>query len=107
MASPVDLSRIHRVIRHYAARGLSFFYVCNHHEEVFTLCNRAVLMEDGKILKSLRSDQMNNDLMRRFPQGFVHSMNKGAAGEAVYKRADGKPVLEVHRLVQESIQNLK
>lgn len=106
VASPVDLSRIHRIIRHYAARGLSFLYVCNHHEEVFTLCNRTVLMEDGKILKTLRSDQMNNDLMRRFPQGFVHSIDKDSAGETAEDRRGGRPVLEIQKLFQESIQNL-
>jgi ribose transport system ATP-binding protein len=106
VASPVDLSRIHRVIRYYASLGLSFLYVCNHHEEVFPLCNRTVLMEDGKILKTLRADQMNNDLMRRFPQGFVHFIDNDSLQKATEKRRAEKPVLEVRNLCRETIKDL-
>ena len=63
-------------------------------------------MEDGKILKTLRSDQMTNDIMSGFPQGFVLSMNKNSAKSKPESRKRGRPVLKIQNLVQESIRNL-
>ncbi len=49
----VDVLKIHEIMRYYSNQGISFLYVCNHHEEAFEICTRAALMENGKILKVL------------------------------------------------------
>lgn len=48
-----DVLKIHEIMRYYTSKGISFLYVCNHHEEAFEICNRAAMMENGKILKIL------------------------------------------------------
>ncbi len=49
----VDVLKVHEIMRYYSKQGISFLYVCNHHEEAFEICTRAALMENGKILKVL------------------------------------------------------
>lgn len=49
----IDVLKIHEIMRYYSNQGISFLYVCNHHEEAFEICARAALMENGRILKVL------------------------------------------------------
>ena len=53
-----ELSNIHDIIRHYTRRGISFMYVCNQHEELFGLCDRVAIMENGKIQKIVTKQDM-------------------------------------------------
>ncbi len=65
--SVVDLALIHELIRSYAARGMAFLYVCNHHQETFTIATHAAIMEDGTIRKVLRPAQMNDMGWKHMP----------------------------------------
>lgn len=48
-----DLIQFQKLIKYYCDEGISFLYICNHHEEAFKICNRVSLMENGKIIKVL------------------------------------------------------
>lgn len=56
-----DLSKFHKLMKHYCEKGFSFLYICNHHEEAFKICNRMSLMRDGKILKVLDHKEFINE----------------------------------------------
>lgn len=57
--SAADLERFHSAIRYYALSGVSFLYICNHHEEIFRICDRMALMENGRIFRLLEKKDMN------------------------------------------------
>lgn len=107
IASPVDLARIHRLIRHYAAQGLTFLNVCTHHEEVFSLCDRALLMKDGRIVRTLLRDRMTDEVMRHFSRSFIRFV-PDAAGVKDHRpcAASGRPVFGVDRVCERSVRNL-
>ncbi len=64
--SASDLAGFHALIRHYAAQGVSFLYICSHYEEVFQICSQAALMENGKIIKVLDRENFMPEIMPRF-----------------------------------------
>ncbi len=107
IAGPVDLSRIHRLIRHYAARGLTFLNVCTHHEEVFSLCDRALLMKDGRIVRTLTRDRMTDEVMRHFTRSFVR-FEPDAPGAKEHRPPEtgARTVLRVERVRERSVRNL-
>ena len=49
--SAADLVQVHALLRRLCGRGVSFLYICSHHEEAFKICDRVALMRDGTILK--------------------------------------------------------
>lgn len=57
----VDVLKIHEIMRYYSEKGISFLYVCNHHEEAFEICSRAALMENGEILKVLDKSEFRDE----------------------------------------------
>lgn len=64
--SAADLVRFHRLIRHCTGKGMSFLYICNHHEEAFQICTRISMMRDGKILKVLTRDDFRDELVLHY-----------------------------------------
>lgn len=60
-----NLSRFHDILRHYSARGITFLYICSHHEEAFPLCDRVALMKNGEIKKIIQQQDFNAHLLRR------------------------------------------
>ncbi len=49
--SDQELKKIHGILRHYAAQGMSFLYIASHFEEVRQICHRTALMMNGVIIK--------------------------------------------------------
>lgn len=80
--SAADLVKIHRLLRHCAAQGMSFLYICNHHEEAFTICDRVTLMEDGKALKVLDRPDFRDETVLQFSCEFFRGSGAGGHGEA-------------------------
>jgi ribose transport system ATP-binding protein len=64
--SSVDLIHFHSLMRLFCQKGLSFLYICNHHEEAFKICNRISLMKDGKILKVFDQKEFPTENMLPF-----------------------------------------
>ena len=46
-----ELVRLHTILRHYAAKGISFLYITFHHEEARMFCDRTAFMVNGQITK--------------------------------------------------------
>lgn len=49
--SDVELEKLGAILRHYAARGMSFLYIAAHFEEARQICGRTALMLNGQIIK--------------------------------------------------------
>lgn len=56
-----DLEAFKRLIVKLVQREYSILYIGNHHEEVFSICNRVALMEEGKIIKVFEKNEMSNE----------------------------------------------
>lgn len=66
-----EVDRVVSVIRILASRGMAFLYVCNHHQEAFHYCDRCFLMKNGRIVKCLEKEQMNDAIMERYSYAFT------------------------------------
>ncbi len=105
-AGPSDLPKIQRLIRHYARRGVTSLYICNHHQEVFGFCDRCVLLENGAIIKNLYRDQMNEKIITRFPQGFFRDLSLREFETSAVGKSDVKPVFYTENLKEQSIDGV-
>jgi ribose transport system ATP-binding protein len=74
--SAVELSNFHEFIKRYSQKGISFLYICNHHEEAFKICDRLCLMRDGKILKMFDQNEFQNESMIPFYMGEYANIEK-------------------------------
>lgn len=66
IVSDAELDTLHRILRHYAQRGISFFYVSQHYEEIRQICGRAALMVDGQIVKVLSTREAAPEMINCF-----------------------------------------
>lgn len=55
-----QLAAVFKLIRELKKRGISFLYVCNHHEEGFRIADRGLLFMDGRIHKVLETDELTD-----------------------------------------------
>ena len=69
-----DLIRFQELMKHFAAKGFSFLYVCNHHEEAFKICDRLALMENGRIIKVLDKRDFTRHKMNPYYIGVYPGM---------------------------------
>lgn len=53
-----DILKLRDMMRHYAAQGFSFLYIGNHHEEVLHICDRLLVMKNGRIIKDIRDSRI-------------------------------------------------
>lgn len=56
-----DLERFQKIVSDYAKEGISFLYICSHHEEAFPFCDRMLLLEDGYLVKVFEKDEMTDE----------------------------------------------
>lgn len=61
--SRVELLNFHEHLKYYSSKGVSFLYMCNHHEDAFKISDRMLLMRDGSILKIFDKSQFHNKNM--------------------------------------------
>ncbi len=64
--SAADLIKFHALIRYFSQKGISFLYICNHHEEAFKICDRLSIFENGKIQKIFESREFKRDKIKPF-----------------------------------------
>ena len=57
-----ELEQLHDIIRHYAAKGFSFLYICPHFEEVNNICDRAAMLTNGRIWKIITKEKMSREV---------------------------------------------
>lgn len=51
--SKAETSRFQELLHYYVNKGCAVLYISNHHEEVFQICDRVMIMENGQILQVL------------------------------------------------------
>ncbi|MGI6269725.1 MAG: sugar ABC transporter ATP-binding protein [Candidatus Howiella sp.] len=86
--SATDLRAFHRLMRHFAESGVSFLYICNHHQEVFSICDRAAIMEDGQIRKFLDPDEMTDQMIEHYCASFSKRLIREEKKLALAKQQD-------------------
>lgn len=69
-----DLKRFQDLVQTYAQQGISFLYVCSHHEEVFPFCHRTALFADGYFVKIFEKEEMIEEKM----EPYTIQIGKGA-----------------------------
>ncbi len=73
LISTTDLIRFHRLMQTYTGLGVSFLYVCNHHQEAFSICDKICLMENGKALKVLGKNEFIEEKILPFTNEFYQN----------------------------------
>ena len=58
LINEAELGKLHAILRHYAAEGFSFLYVCFHFEELLQISDRTALMMQGRVVKLLEGSEM-------------------------------------------------
>lgn len=58
LINQTELGKLHAILRHYAAEGISFLYICFHFEELLQICDRTALMMQGRVIKLLEGGEM-------------------------------------------------
>lgn len=69
--SASELTQLHRILRHYTKRGLSFLYICQHHEEAICFCDRFAMMSGGQLLKSFYPEEMELDIAQVYSRAYL------------------------------------
>lgn len=59
--STTDLVKFHKMIDSLKNQGISFIYMCIHHEEAFAICDSLAIMENGSIIKKMQKKHFNDD----------------------------------------------
>ncbi|EET58654.1 prevent-host-death family protein [Marvinbryantia formatexigens DSM 14469] len=62
-----EMKKLHEILRHYAAQGFSFLYICPHFEEVVMICDRSAMLSNGRIQKIVRREEMADEILRLYP----------------------------------------
>lgn len=55
--SESELTKLHAILRHYAAQGVAFLYIGFHFEEMGQVCDRSAFLVNGRIAKVLRAEE--------------------------------------------------
>ena len=55
LINEAELGKLHAILRHYAAEGISFLYVCFHFEELLQISDRTAVMMQGRVVKLLEA----------------------------------------------------
>lgn len=59
--SSTELIKFQNIVRYYCEAGISFVYICNHHEEAYKICHRLYLSENGRIQKILNKNEFTEE----------------------------------------------
>lgn len=65
-----ELELLYEQIRRMKEKGMSFLYVCNHHEEAFKVADRVSLYSSGRIKKVFERAEMTDEAIRPYIMDF-------------------------------------
>ncbi|TCL69912.1 monosaccharide ABC transporter ATP-binding protein (CUT2 family) [Hydrogenispora ethanolica] len=77
--STTDLIKFHQLMQTYTGSGVSFLYICNHHQEAYSICDKICLMENGKALKVLGKDEFKEEKILPFTNEFYKNYHERQA----------------------------
>lgn len=64
--NPDDQKKLHRVIRYYAEKGITFLYISAHREELVQVSDRVALMANGRIVKVAESQRLTEEILAHY-----------------------------------------
>ncbi len=97
--SAEHLVKFHQLLRHYTAQGITFLYICNHHQEAFTICHRTAIMENGRILRILNKQDFKDENIDPYTLDF----GRKSIG---HSKAGDNGALSFHHITTQQIQDL-
>ncbi len=71
-----DIVQLHSLIKELSEMGMSFLYICNHHQEAFLISDRCYLMKEGHMVKNLLPYEMSDEVMEHYSYVFKKSLSK-------------------------------
>jgi ribose transport system ATP-binding protein len=77
-----ELSDFQKLMEHYKRQGISFLYIANHHEEAFKICDRACLLENGRIVKVIHKKDFSDEILIPYIITFNNSTELNEAGRS-------------------------
>lgn len=105
--SEIDLSRLETVMHYFRQQGMTFLYLCNHHQEAFRFSDRCYLMQEGRIIKHLFTYQMTSEVISHYSYVFEQSMERKQRLEQYEtKHESNTPFLECEDLCFENLNLL-
>ena len=105
--SEIDLARLEEVMLYFKEQGMTFLYLCNHHQEAFRFCSRCYLMQEGRIIKHLFPYQMTNEVIIQYSNVFEQSMELSQRQRQYEGKGDSEyPFLVCENLWYENVHEL-
>ena len=103
--SDANLHKLHDILRHYAAKGISFLYISNHYEELRQVAHRAALMMNGQIIKILDPKTVTPETINAFgAKQFINLIRTQNASRP--QLPPSPPAIEFHHLAFHAISDL-
>lgn len=69
-----EIIKLHKLVKKMSENGISFIYICNHHQEAFLICDRCYLLKEGRMIKNLLPHEMNDEVMSHFSYLFENKL---------------------------------
>ena len=101
-----DLLRLEPIMKQLCKEGMTFLYVCNHHQEAFRFCSRCYLLRDGRIIKHLLSDQMTDRIINTYANAFTQLVELGDRQDQYSEQKSCEALLRCDQVVYKNLQNL-
>lgn len=90
--SDCERFKVYEILQYYTKKGFSFLYITHWYEEVLPVCQRVAIMKNGKIIKMIREEEMNSDMLNQYAREYSLKMHEH--GKNVLQVVDKKVVLE-------------
>lgn len=104
--SEMDLAKLQPILTNFIHEGMTFLYVCNHHQEAFRFSHRCYLMREGKIIKHLYPDQMNDRVINQYAYEFKESIEEGKRQEQYIQRPISEGYFKINHLSYRNIKDI-
>lgn len=107
LISEADLTRLKPILGRLTSEGMTFLYVCNHHQEAFSLANRCYLMREGRIIKHLYPEQMTDHIIEQYTNDFSDFVDFGDRRDYYDRQVESlKPLVSVKELNYKAMRSL-
>ncbi|SES99974.1 ribose transport system ATP-binding protein [Natronincola peptidivorans] len=94
-----ELWDFQKLILYYKNQGIAFLYMANHHEEVFKICDRACLLENGRIIKVVDKKDFSDEILKPYIISFDNSIE-------LNERSKNKGIFELRNFATENLKGI-
>ncbi len=100
-----ELVKLHEILRHYAAQGYTFLYICPHLEEIAMICGRCAVLSNGRIQNVIREEELEAEVLRVYSAEFARMVRSHQKIHADSAR-NGREILQMDGIGQERLKNM-